>query len=223
MTSSKKTNDIAVEMFGRISHAFDVNHNVDISHHIFVDSKLTQRAAETLVHWDEDELLISIRCSEALVQRIESVKSPFEELNNQNINSFSILLEEISHFHYICSAAVGQRPISKWDLELQAEFDKIMIAATILNEQTGSPHFYNLARILFDGSRIYDKAQPELYSSTENTAAKWWWTKINQEGDDLVKNQHLFKGLKKIRDLQGESKMRYIQDTQTLSGLKKSA
>lgn len=192
---------------------FSYSHGLNISDHIFIgDDEKTGRLAETLVESSAGNCYISIRISKELASTVPTNQCPFESLQTRNLSLFSILAEEVSHFQGICLAAQRDNPISAWDLELQSEFDKFILATTLMKTQSGRSHAAPLARLLFDST--YNYTADAVYDHTGNIAAHWWWTHINQFGDHVLARPDVWRNLLEMRSLRGQAKLEYIALTQ---------
>jgi hypothetical protein len=204
---------IANKVYRVLEDFFETKQAVDIEQHIYIekdDSHLN--LAETKATVLEETLLISIRFDPVLYDTYKDTDCPSISLTDKNIGFYSVVAEEVSHFHLLCQSAVQKSPLSRFDLELQAEFDKYLVASILLSEQSGTPHTHALARMLFDSAKTYaDEAT--VYNITGSIAARWWWDKINKYGDQLVEMDSLIQRLKEIRASQGEHKINLIRNS----------
>lgn len=212
MTQASLVLNLAAEIDILMSEIFQITHGLDVTKHVYLGERAQSTAlAETLVETLANELFISVRVSNQLAHDISSKPSPFKILTTSNLGLLAIMAEEMSHFYEICAAANSERVISRWDLELQSEFDKFLIAATLMKRQTGRPHLRHLARLLFDSTLVY---QPDpIYDLTGNIAAKWWWHHINNWGDNLMSMPFLNRTLRQMRALHGHSKLEFVKAT----------
>jgi hypothetical protein len=62
---------------------------------------------------------------------------PLTRLDGRNLADFWAALEGVSHFTYYAWNAARDRPVSLFELELQAEVDKFVTTARLIREQTG--------------------------------------------------------------------------------------
>ena len=121
----------------------------------------------------KDELFIAIHFDETLIAVLESA-DPFNKLTNANLDAFCIAVEEISHFHFILNRANYGLHLSELELECQGEIDKCLVAATVLEEQSGSAHLLPLIRMLYDTSLILSERH-KLYEEANRLAARFWF------------------------------------------------
>lgn len=187
---------------------------LNIDDHIYIKKDAHSPAlAETLLFENGDTLHISVRISSDLAHYFAENLCPSIKLTSSNLGLLAIIAEEISHFQCMCRAAESELSVSRFDLELQSEFDKFLIAAEFLEHQVGHHHPVQLARLLFDSSAIYHNQ--ELYDRANNIAASWWWSQINYYGNGLFEvRPDLISKLKELRHIHGDAKLA------CLSGLK---
>lgn len=87
-----------------------------------------------LIHQDGENVDIALYLDSELIKRLEE-NDPTEKLHNHNIHDFWLALEGISHFLYFTWNVEYERPVSLLELELQAEVDKFILAALLLEKQ----------------------------------------------------------------------------------------
>ena len=87
-----------------------------------------------LIHQDGENVDIALYLDSELIKRLEQ-NDPTEKLHNHNIHDFWLALEGISHFLYFTWNVEYERPVSLLELELQAEVDKFILAALLLEKQ----------------------------------------------------------------------------------------
>lgn len=131
------------------------------------------KAAVWLKH-DQDNFFIGIHFDEETMTTLKSA-CPLHKLSNENINSFVTVVEEVSHFHCILNRFSNNRNISKLELELQAEIDKLLLSAALLERQVGDPHFLPLARMIYNNSSVVAKEAAYRYDTATRQAAKIWY------------------------------------------------
>lgn len=186
----------------------------------FADDPTHSKLAETLIDHSPLELSISVRISPALLDCYLHIPCPTTALRHDNIGLFSVIAEEVSHFHEICRVAENVGSITRFDLELQSEFDKYIAALILAEQQTGSIQSHPIARLMFDSSVTY--SQDLVYDRAGDIAASWWWGHINIYGDDLLKSPEFVKCLRHLRGLQGETKLDFLKSASG-GGLKRVA
>jgi hypothetical protein len=87
-----------------------------------------------LIHQDGENVDIALYLDAQLIKRLEQ-NDPTEQLHNNNIHDFWVALEGISHFLYFSWNVTYERQVSLLELELQAEVDKFILAALLLEKQ----------------------------------------------------------------------------------------
>jgi hypothetical protein len=87
-----------------------------------------------LIHQDGDNIDIALYLDAGLIQRLEQ-NDPTEKLHDDNIHDFWLALEGISHFLYFTWNVEYERKVSLLELELQAEVDKFILAALLVEKQ----------------------------------------------------------------------------------------
>ena len=134
-----------------------------------------QRAATVI--FDEtsqhEDLFIGIFFDQSIIESLVE-NNPINELTRENLDAFWVIVEEISHFHLILNRAQENRTVTQLELEWQGEIDKLLLSAIVMKAQSGNPHYFHLARILFEQSEIYG-ADLSMYSEANNLAARYWY------------------------------------------------
>jgi len=120
----------------------------------------------------EDDFFIGLTFSPSLIESIEKF-DPSVSLQQNNLDAFCILIEEISHFHLILNRASTNSVISKLELEAQGEIDKLLISNLLLLSQTGKSHMAALSRVLYDNSQIISE-EKNRYELATKFAARFW-------------------------------------------------
>lgn len=83
-----------------------------------------------------DETEVALYLDDTLLQRLGN-DDPTVTLNVDNMADFLAALEGVSHFVYYCWNAHHDKAVTLLEMELQAEVDKFVTAAVLLNEQQG--------------------------------------------------------------------------------------
>lgn len=123
---------------------------------------------------DAADLFIGIHIDDSVTETL-AARDPFTQLNSDNLDALCVVVEEVSHFHMIINRAGEDRGVSKLELECQGELDKLLVAALLLERQSGRAHVVALARTLFDAATIVS-GQTGLYEAATRYAARWWYT-----------------------------------------------
>lgn len=94
-----------------------------------------------------EEIFIAMHCDSSIVAALMQ-HDPCASLHSGNLADFCILVEEISHFHLLTNKAAQQVALSRLELELQAEIDKVIVSADFLYHQTGECHIVPLVSVI---------------------------------------------------------------------------
>ncbi len=129
------------------------------------------------------DLFIGVHYDESILSRLDQ-KNPLDRLDDQNLDAFCILIEELSHFHLILNRIDRGQGVSKLELEWQGEVDKLLVSAVTLEGQAGDLHLSPLARKLFDQAHITGEDQ-ELYWQAHRQAARLWFS-VAQKAEGLT-------------------------------------
>jgi hypothetical protein len=128
-----------------------------------------------LVHEDEEGLNLSLYLDETVLSHFDR-HDPFEQLDDQNIQEFCLVLEGISHFIYLVWNASHDRSVTLLEMELQAEIDKFIMLTDCLEQQTSAPVRGQLLRLLFESNRYHpdlDYEQSKRYRDATTFARKY--------------------------------------------------
>ena len=128
-----------------------------------------------LIHQDGENIDIGLYLDAELIKRLEE-NDPTEKLHNHNIHDFWLALEGISHFLYFTWNVEYERRVSLLELELQAEVDKFILAAMLLEKQFNGyiPQglYYHLFQNVGYDSRL-TKAELTRYRDANYFAGKF--------------------------------------------------
>ncbi len=143
---------------------------------------------------DDDETFIGVHFDPSLKKNLSDC-DPLKSLGEQNLDSFCILVEEISHFHMLINRMTQNQNISKLELEWQGEIDKALVCGLFLYRQCGDDHMLPLVRKIFDEAKLTG-GHEQLYYQANRLAAKFWFDLISDFGDSAS-----FLRSKKLRDI----------------------
>ena len=118
-----------------------------------------------------EELFIAVYFDAQIGQNL-TIYDPWRQLNNANLASFCVLIEEISHFHLLLNKKARGIALPRLELELQGEIDKILICANLLYRQTGSCYLLPLLQKICDESRLLASC---LYELANDHAATFFY------------------------------------------------
>ena len=113
------------------------------------------------------ELQIALFIDPAILQKLKR-QNPFRQINGKNLNAFLIAVEGVSHFVYFLKKAVAKKPVTRLEMELQAEVDKYLLCVFLFFQQEGKvPSF--LFAALFENIRLAS----DLYQEANRLASKF--------------------------------------------------
>lgn len=142
-----------------------------------LDSSANPRSVKEklLLRQDGEHLDVSLYLAPEVVEHL-SEEDPTERLHAGNFEDFLLALEGVSHFLYLIWSAAYNKPVSLVELELQAEVDKYVAAATLLGQQRGGYVPLRLHSWLFDAP-VFDKTlrreELQRYRDASHYAAKY--------------------------------------------------
>ena len=109
-----------------------------------------------LVREDEHgDVELSVFLDAALLARLDAA-DPLTALHDDNLGDFCIALEGVSHFVHLIWRAEQARQTTRFELELQAEIDKFLLASLLLRAQRAMLAPPALHRALFECIRFHD-------------------------------------------------------------------
>jgi len=166
--------------------------------------------ASLLVNELEDETFIGIHLS----QNISTILSGYNRLdellkNPEGLNAFLILTEEISHFHYYIHMTQIGRSISLFDLEVQAELDKIVVTSLVMKTMFGQTHMRELVLLLFNQSTV--TGQLTDYQLASRIAERFWKSHLSDFGPLMLFDPRMRAHLNRIFMATGEEKRQILQ------------
>lgn len=147
-------------------HALEPSHRVED----FVVSRAvldrmgvnTPRAEEELLVVEhEGELSLAVYFAPRVVEQLARVQGSVGELLAHGLSTFCLALEGVSHFVYLTQRAGVPRPVSRLELEVQAEIDKFALAALFLWRRGLRRDVRDLLRKLFDDVSYLPHLGPE--------------------------------------------------------------
>jgi len=145
-----------------------------VENHLLTSSDLNQfsenetKLGSTFFVEEQDEIWAGVYFNSDLIQRILE-QSPFQKLNQENLNDFLVLTEEVSHFHFVLNRYDRQIPVSKTEIEMQGEIDKWLVSSHLLNHQSGKDHARVVFELLFNATKIVS-ADSEVYERASKLA-----------------------------------------------------
>ena len=136
-----------------------------------------------LVLQEPDGLSISLFLADELLDSLQG-NNPFERLDRSNLGEFCTVLEGVSHFTYLTFNANHDRPVSRLEMELQAEVDKFVSIVLLADQQGGDLRWDELLEVLFTRCRFdssLDQIELQRYREA-NDYASAFCTQLAESG-----------------------------------------
>jgi len=175
----------------RLQDIYEVESAYNVAEFVFSDAALAKALdasrnarhipEKLLIREHPDGLDISLYLDSRLLEKLRR-DNPQTCLHAGNIAEFCTVVEGISHFVYLIWNACRDRAVTLFELELQAEVDKYIMAAAILAEQSGGQLPANLHQVLFENpvfDRQLNAAEQHRYA-VANRFAKQYCAKLHQ-------------------------------------------
>ena len=179
----------------------------------YLDNSVNAREIpeKLLIRQDGDNVDLALYLDAGLVRRLEQ-NDPTRLLHDDNIHDFWIALEGISHFLYVIYNVEYERGVSLFELELQAEVDKYILAALLVGRQRDGNVPASLHYHLFSNARYDTRLNEEelrRYRNANELAGRfcaYLETSLNQK----VAPSNLFNSLRRFYRLGHQHKVRAI-------------
>ena len=157
-----------------------------------------------------DEAFIGIHISEELTRSLSNHQSLRTLLNHRDgLNAFLVLAEEISHFHHYVTSAAKNTMLSRFDLELQAEIEKVIVGSLALIDTFGKSHTHELIHILFNESTINGNLTD--YALASRLAEKFWKENIRKLGPSILFDSRFRNLIRQASLRTGDDKIRALE------------
>jgi len=162
-TRHGRVGELAVEVQRRLEDLYDLSPEAPVTEFLIAPAEVAHLpggGSRTLVAQDGDEVSVGVVLDEGTGRQLERA-DPRRRLDSSNLGPFSTLTEEVSHFLYLLSRARHDRPVTRLELELQAEVDKYLVALFFLGLQGEGAVSPRLRGLLFERYRLVDGLSPE--------------------------------------------------------------
>ncbi|MEA5445548.1 hypothetical protein VCB98_06925 [Gammaproteobacteria bacterium AB-CW1] len=145
-----------------LERLYEVEAGWDVSDFLLTDERFVQliegrahrpTGEKLLIKEIDGELNVSLFLDRELLARLDA-SPPEQSLHSHNLEDFWMALEGVSHFLYLGHNARYDRPISRLEMELQAEVDKFMLANLLLARQQGHTPGRQIHHALFHRPRF---------------------------------------------------------------------
>lgn len=135
----------------------------------------TDNGERLLLMQSPDGLDVSLYIDETILEAL-SLDDPYVQLTSANLNDFLIALEGVSHFNYVVWHAGHERPVTRLELELQAEVDKFVTGSMLFASQGELGAMEAFHEALFSNVRFHpelDHGEETRYRDANRYAAKY--------------------------------------------------
>jgi hypothetical protein len=137
---------------------------------------------------EHDEAFLAIHLSDRVHLSITSANSAASLLaSREGIDALLILIEEISHFHHFIDHTTKSETISRFELELVAELQKIAIASLIAHDLFGRSYLQELIHMVYSESMIH--SQMTDYAKISKLGERFWKQHLKKHGPTLLKER----------------------------------
>jgi hypothetical protein len=205
-----------------LEHIYDVSTPHRVEDFLVQDPQLAAALAQGSAGHDTPEKLLVAQCEDgldvalylhgAVLGRLAQ-DNPAKSLHAGNLEDFWLAVEGVSHFLYLAWNAAFERPITQLELELVAEIDKFVTAASLVHEQQGSAPTQAIRRVLFEGMRLRDGLEETVrqrYYEANRLAARYCQT-LERRYDVVPEDPALFRELRRFYRMSKPDKIRHIE------------
>lgn len=161
----------------------------------------------------EEDLEMGIHLSAKILRSIQQFpKGRWGEWPMEKLQAFSVVTEEVSHFHYVRYHATQGRQISQLELELQGDIDKFLIAYFTNPHPSSEAGFEQLFEQFFSKFKL----RPGLTMEEEqryveaNRLARRYILKLASQLQDPRGREDLLRRLRKFYRLSAAEKISNI-------------
>jgi hypothetical protein len=151
--------DTLASLQGALAEIYDLPATPDVAQFLLTDPKQLDFAGarasdeQLIVAEHGDTLSLGLFIDARVLERLAH-RDPFDALDQDNLADYLTAAEGVSHFVYLAWSAGFDRPVTLLELELQAEVDKFVLAASLLRTQCAGRFPRELHRVLFERTRI---------------------------------------------------------------------
>ena len=167
---------------------------------------------ELLLQQDDEGLALALYLSAALLERL-SDDDPLDRLHEGNLADLCLAVEGVSHFLYVTWNARHDRPVTRLELELQAEVDKYVLSTLLLGRQAGGRVPGGLHGRLFHRCRLataLGHAERQRYHRANRYAARYC-RYLQHRYLRAGRLAALVRELRRFYRLRSQAKLRYIE------------
>ena len=159
---------------------------------------------------NKNEVFVGIHVSERLADTLSRHQTLDTLLAcRDGLNAFLILTEEISHFHHYVKSAEKNTKLSRFDLELQAEIEKVLVASLAMIDTFGKAHTQELILVLFNESTFNGTLTD--YALASKLAEKFWKENVKKLGPSLIFDRRFRELIRKLSTKNGVDKINSLE------------
>jgi len=168
-----------------LERIYRVEVNLDVEDFLITDPDLARRLdtsvnpreskEKLLVSQQDDHLDLALFLDASVLARL-SDDNPLVSLHSENFVDFLLAVEGVSHFLYLIWNAGADRGVTLLELEMQAEVDKFVTAASLWKRQGKGLMSSELRYCLFEApayDAALDEVQRQRYEDANHYAGKY--------------------------------------------------
>jgi hypothetical protein len=147
----------------------------DLARRLDTSVNARESKEKLLVSQQDDHLDLALFLDASVLARL-SDDDPLVSLHSENFIDFLLAVEGVSHFLYLIWNAGVDRGVTLLELEMQAEVDKFVTAASLWKRQGKSLVSSELRYCLFEApayDTALDQAQRQRYEDANHYAGKY--------------------------------------------------
>ncbi len=177
----------------RLAEIYEANTAYDVNDFLVTDMRLAQSVPgarqgpntkeQLLISQDhKNHIDIMLYIDKSILVSLQQ-NNPVEHIHPQNLNNLWLAIEGVSHFLYLTWHGERDRPITRLELELQAEVDKFICTRELLLQQQQFQSMHALHTMLFEEITFHDDlddTEMERYLTANRYAAKYCLTLLQQ-------------------------------------------
>ena len=204
-----------------LSDIYDLPYAADVREFLFTHRsglppvRRTQATDEEVIIIEgAEDVAIGVYVDATVMERL-AAQSPLDALHGGNLGDLWTALEGVSHFAYLAFNIGHDRPVSRLELELQAEIDKYVATFWLLRAQHPRHLPRELHPLLFRQTRLIpglDAATQRLYRRANRYAARFCARVSRQMRSDCGDTRSVaLTALRRLYRMTGQRKLRMIE------------
>lgn len=170
---------------------------------------------QLLVSTCDDCLDISLYLDCDLVKRIGN-SYPSHHSDKNDLHDFWVALEGVSHFLYLVWNATYDRPVSRLELELQAEVDKFVSTTAVIGLEKDTAFMQEIWSLLFSQPKFKEKLEKDNLQRYQKANAYASQYCLNLMGMKNQTTKSLHNELRRFYRLNQHAKISRIDDPKQL-------